>query len=1129
VAAQVGTDTAEIYAISPEMLHQMIVKGDWSMLAESMWGNTPTTGSGEVWPLMQTLVREYGGAVFQTGGDGDWDVRVEGAVKEMGYLPPYGTPSYGRVASAHLLTAQHQARVVVARMKAAGWWSLDGAPPVDKGGLLNAIPGIDPDQGEHYLGDGPLDERITFIEKIDEMYRRTWNRPVTTTELQAVLEVPVWAKEGERLWPVNQWVDVAAKYMDVPQSVVLSLPEESLRDARRLWREHRNSGYHAGVSFTKDSGPPERTVESLQAFLDHIRAAFYFAQREAVEMVDAVDPDKIRLAKDQIPGGSGDSARDVDPKQLAKGIEVEMEHTDDKAVAKEIALDHLSEPGNEDYYDRLETIEKHAAGDAHKKSVALMKFLSGIAKSLGPNVGRHVYVVGGAVRDFVLDRPIKDVDVVVDSEALGNRKDAAWFAKQVGRYIPTSVSIKQNQYLVELLTVTGSWMLDGYDMKGEVIEIANTRAESYAEGGWKPESVEPADIKTDVTRRELTYNTLLLRLLDLANGPDKKDIIDLTGCGLRDLEEGVMQCPSSPDVVFSDDPSRMIRVIKFALRYGHKLTPDTKAAILRNAKKLKNVPPSHLSQMLTTIVLTDSNWKTALEMMEDLNLLDTVREILLSDKSFRAALQNHVNNGRMDMMFGLMDVGLPLGARVNFLTSAEQTRLREITLGMERDEAWDFLGKLKNTGNAVKDDKFQPGLEKQYGIVKKQKGRFYALVKSVSRELLLEDPALAHNPNRLKRLVEQGVGDGMKHTRLASLWGPTIREAAKPSLDAILDSMELPAMRRDTTKPGNVKWLLRNIQINNGEHPDLRNALEMLKALLRSQGRRAGVTGKGTSVGLFIPLPKLLAEQFPDLGDQDDSPAHVTLFYGGGVPADREEEYLDILRGVLGSVGPIKARIGDLDYFTHVEKNRRVAFVRVWFSKDMGSLRDRIRGALEDAGFEAKDSFPLAYNPHITLQYMPDLYEEYTGPVPEGDWQFDSIPVWGLPAEHHVPLSNGSSVRVACQYLGTGGLLPVMDPVYNLREIVKQLLLLEDHLFHPRKRCPDCVKKHTLMAEALAEEAVTLDLQGRYDLTGLADDVRALGQSIARDSLDVAAQNIRQLRKGMVEFIGAAALVGADG
>jgi len=66
-----------------------------------------------------------------------------------------------------------------------------------------------------------------------------------------------------------------------------------------------------------------------------------------------------RSGQDKLPGGLGDKGppKDVDPKQVAKGIKVEMEHTEDEAVAREITYDHLTEDPK--YYDKLETIEKH--------------------------------------------------------------------------------------------------------------------------------------------------------------------------------------------------------------------------------------------------------------------------------------------------------------------------------------------------------------------------------------------------------------------------------------------------------------------------------------------------------------------------------------------------------------------------------------------------------------------------------------------------------------------------------------------------------------------------------------------------------------------------------------------------
>lgn len=95
-------------------------------------------------------------------------------------------------------------------------------------------------------------------------------------------------------------------------------------------------------------------------------------------------------------------------------------------------------------------------------------------------------------------------------------------------------------------------------------------------------------------------------------------------------------------------------------------------------------------------------------------------------------------------------------------------------------------------------------------------------------------------------------------------------------------------------------------------------------------------------------------------------------------------------------------------------------------------------------------------------------------------------------------------------------LLPIMHPLYNLREICKQSALLEDHLNNKRKRCEDCIRKHFLTIEALFEEALSLDSEQKWfeHLDGKADDVRLLQERWldGEDELDVA-QELRAMRK----------------
>lgn len=171
-------------------------------------------------------------------------------------------------------------------------------------------------------------------------------------------------------------------------------------------------------------------------------------------------------------------------------------------------------------------------------------------------------------------------------------------------------------------------------------------------------------------------------------------------------------------------------------------------------------------------------------------------------------------------------------------------------------------------------------------------------------------------------------------------------------------------------------------------------------------------TGYRDSVGLFIRLPEHLAEQFPSLAPEDNSPPHVTFLYVGKVAEEQDEVFLETVHKVFAEGMPtIKAKLIGLEHFDHPDKERRVAHCAVRFSSPLSEIRSRLRSALEDAGIEVGDSFPV-YRPHVTLAYMPGLDSKYDGPVPEGEWEFDEIEVWGLPKEHRVSFHKpGKSAR----------------------------------------------------------------------------------------------------------------------
>jgi tRNA nucleotidyltransferase/poly(A) polymerase len=394
---------------------------------------------------------------------------------------------------------------------------------------------------------------------------------------------------------------------------------------------------------------------------------------------------------------------------------------------------------------------------SHERSIALMKFLSAIARSLG--VAEHVYVVGGAVRNFLLGVPIKDIDIVIDSLALKG-KDSAWFAKEVQKAIPTRTNLTTNNYGVAILSISDSWDLDGNEMKGEVIEIANARQESYggAEGkGYKPDKVEPATIEQDLARREFTFNTLLFRLLDLEHGPDRAEVLDLTGLGRQHLEERLLSTPVDPDKTFADDPTRMLRAIKFVAKYGFKIAPEVRASIERNASKLKAMPWEAVYKLLTDDILGGPSPRRSVELLKDLGLAPVIKEMLELNPGFAAALGRSLTETETHLLLDLLDLGWSMRTPLSFLSREQQARLREILLSYPEGDGKDFVEALKKP--PIDQAKFF----ERYSIPPKERGS----VQTLARQLLLADPSLIWGWGGLEQMLD---------ARLQKTYGPPLAE-----------------------------------------------------------------------------------------------------------------------------------------------------------------------------------------------------------------------------------------------------------------------------------------------------------------------------------------------------------------
>lgn len=180
--------------------------------------------------------------------------------------------------------------------------------------------------------------------------------------------------------------------------------------------------------------------------------------------------------------------------------------------------------------------------------------------------GIEAFVVGGFVRDQLLNRAVKDFDVMVVGDGVA-------FAEKVAEAFSIAAPVVYRHFGTAMLP-----MGDAYDQV--VVEFVGARRESYRRQSRKPD-VEAADLPSDLARRDFTVNALAMSI----NAATYGTIIDHFG-GRDDLVKKILRTPLNPDVTFSDDPLRMMRAVRFAAQLEFTIDGPTFEGIRRNAARI---------------------------------------------------------------------------------------------------------------------------------------------------------------------------------------------------------------------------------------------------------------------------------------------------------------------------------------------------------------------------------------------------------------------------------------------------------------------------------------------------------------------------------------------------------------
>ncbi len=211
------------------------------------------------------------------------------------------------------------------------------------------------------------------------------------------------------------------------------------------------------------------------------------------------------------------------------------------------------------------------------KPSIIFKTISKIADQ----IGQPVFVIGGFVRDHILKRETKDIDIVT----LGSGIDLA-----------NKVSKELNSSPVKIFKNFGTAMILVNDIE---IQFVGARKESYRNDSRNP-IVENGTIKEDQNRRDFTVNALAISLNKKSYG----EFIDPFN-GLIDLKNKVLKTPLNPDITFSDDPLRMMRAIRFCSQLDFKIEDKTLAAIIKNIERIKIVAQERITEEINKIILSD--------------------------------------------------------------------------------------------------------------------------------------------------------------------------------------------------------------------------------------------------------------------------------------------------------------------------------------------------------------------------------------------------------------------------------------------------------------------------------------------------------------------------------------------
>jgi len=257
--------------------------------------------------------------------------------------------------------------------------------------------------------------------------------------------------------------------------------------------------------------------------------------------------------------------------------------------------------------------------------------------------GHNLYLVGGAVRDLLLERPNTDFDLVLEG-------DAPSFARRLARLMRDG---SDDRRLPDRVTIHPRFGTAKFQRGDITIDVVTARSETYARPGALP-TVKPDTIRDDLFRRDFTINAMAIELMPASIGR----LLDYF-YGIKDLQRGLIRILHNRS--FIDDATRMLRAVRYEQRLGFKLEPDTERLLKRDVSYLDTISGDRIRHELELICKED-NPEQMLERAQTLGVLPQIHPALKVDEVTMERLRRARQQGMTETDMYLSILVYPLGA-----------------------------------------------------------------------------------------------------------------------------------------------------------------------------------------------------------------------------------------------------------------------------------------------------------------------------------------------------------------------------------------------------------------------------------------------------------------------------------